>query len=91
MKIAIDKQLVEAAISELILAQIEGHFPVRQDVIDKLAEALDRPSNDVFNKILKCKDGGTWHLTDKEVEEWEKDGSIKSGDILYRIVETSIY
>ena len=44
-----------------------------------------------FKKILKCKDGGTWYLTEAEVLEWEKDGSIKSGDVLYRVITDKTY
>ena len=45
----------------------------------------------LFKKILKCKDGRIWHLTENEVLEWERDGSIKSGDILYQVVTEKKY
>jgi len=48
-------------------------------------------SSNNFKKTLVCKDGTTWHLTDKEVETWEKDGSIKTGDKLYRTVIDTLY
>ena len=44
-----------------------------------------------FKKILVKKDGGIWHLTDTEVELWEKDGSITTGDILYKVVTDTLY
>lgn len=44
-----------------------------------------------FKKILVKKDGSTWHLTDAEVELWEKDGSITTGDILYKVVTDTLY
>lgn len=44
-----------------------------------------------FKKILVKNDGSTWYLTDSEVELWEKDGSITTGDVLYKVVEDTLY
>jgi len=44
-----------------------------------------------FKKILVKKDGSTWHLSNSEVKDWEKAGSISPGDILYRIVTDTLY
>ena len=44
-----------------------------------------------FKKILVKKDGGTHHLTDREVARWENDGSIEAGDILYKVVTDTLY
>ena len=44
-----------------------------------------------FKKTLVKKDGSRWALTDEELKEWEKDGSISKGDILYKVVTDTIY
>lgn len=48
-------------------------------------------SSNNFKKTLVSKDVGTFFLTDKEVEVWEKNGNIKTGDILYRTVTDTLY
>ena len=42
-------------------------------------------SSNEFKSILKCKDGNTFRLTQKEIEKWEKDGGIEKGDKLYQV------
>ena len=59
--------------------------------VNSALNKTDVSGSNFFKKILKCKDGGTWFLTDEEVKKWEKDGSIKSGDILYRVVTDTLY
>ena len=45
----------------------------------------------LFKRILVKQDGGIWHLNTSEVELWEKDGGITTGDILYRVVTDTLY
>ncbi len=80
----------------LILERYDVDPKTHNVIADKImalqqAENLNTPTAKGFKKILKVKDGGIWYLTDKEVKEWEQDGSIKSGDILYRVVEHMLY
>lgn len=67
-----------------------GDIKKAENIVNLLSIHIVSSSNN-FKKTLVCKDGTTWYLTDKEVEAWEKDGSIKKGDKLYRTITDTLY
>ena len=86
--INIDIELEEFSLEE-ILEELKYRYTKSANAISDNVEKEHFVHS--FKKILKCKDGGTWYLTEAEVLEWEKDGSIKSGDVLYRVITYKTY
>ena len=76
-------------IEEILKRMTQGE-DTPEITIDKLCDLHNVIDSD-FKKTLVCKDGGTWHLSDKEVKIWESGGSINKGDVLYKTVIAKLY